>query len=111
MDDGQVQALSAQVAARQHAEMLSTERGVPHHLTGDLVRLAVMEMLSLIALRLVIEQLFGIDVFDFSQPIGKLVGALITATVFIGLYKAVSIDGKLQEIGESVIHGHGAVSL
>lgn len=98
-------------AAKKAEEAAEAPHKVPRHLSSDLMRLAVMEILSLVALRLVIEQLFGIDIFDFHTALGKLTAAVITTTVFVGLYKAISIDGKLQEIGESVIHGHGVVSL
>ena len=83
----------------------------PPHLISDLMRLIIMEILSLLALRLVVEQLFGINIFDFKTPLGRIIAAVIATTVFVGLYKVISIDGKLQEIGESVIHGHGVVSL
>lgn len=87
------------------------EMALPKRLTGDLMRVALMEIAALIALRISIEHLFGIDIFDFQSPIGKLVAGSITITVFMGIYKVFSVDGKLADIGERVIAGGGAPSL
>lgn len=88
-----------------------TNGRLPRYLTSDLMRLAVMEIAALIALRILIINLYGIDLFNFKTPMGKVLAGIITVSTFTGLYKILTIDGKLEDIGERVLHGGGTPSL
>ena len=86
-------------------------KSIPRHLMGDLMRIALMEIVSLIALRLTVVHLFGIDIFDFHTAIGQVLAGSISIAAFVGIYKVFTVEGKLQDIGERVLHGGGTPTL
>lgn len=75
---------------------------LPPHLVADLMKLIVMQVASVILVRLACIKLYGIDLFDFKKTPGMIFGGVITLGTFYGLYTTLTDKQKLQEIGEKI---------
>ena len=75
------------------------------HVISDTVMLLVMEIAAVVALRFTILDLFGLDIFDFKTAIGQIVGAVLTVSTFVGIYRAVTSKGGMRKLGQRVVYG------
>jgi hypothetical protein len=78
---------------------------LPPHLILDLVRVIMMQVMSVFVVWKAVDKLYDIDLFDFQHGWGKATAAVISIGTFVGLYQTISSGERLKTLGDKVIHG------
>ena len=75
---------------------------LPKHVIGDLVKCLLMFIVGLIALRYTVVYTFGIDLFDFSKPLPRIVAGLASLLVGISVVKIFTDPSAARKLGQQI---------
>ena len=74
---------------------------------GNVINLIVFEVVALVITQHVVQALFGINIFDFSSPRGRLIGIGLTMMFLFFVYTSID-DGEVQKIGAMAAYEQGS---
>ena len=66
------------------------------------MKLIVLEAFSVFITSLVAKYVFGIDIFDFKSPRGRMIGMLLALACLYGAYYVIFTPDAIGNIGASV---------
>lgn len=77
---------------------------MPSSVVRNLVALIAVFMVGVYVLYFLAKYVFGIDIFDFTSPRGKLTGFGITGVFLYSFYNVLNEPGALREIGAIAVY-------